>query len=135
MTEGAEAERMSHRGRCQVLSHDQKLIIGGWVQFRNNNYEDTTGLDIKDFAKLRFDVDLKPYYISRMMSELGHSPRNPVPITLQVEHGLDDATAFLQGVHDRHLPPARIVAVDKTGFWDDILHVKHFAPIGWCVVV
>lgn len=129
------AQRTTIVGRPPLLTHEQLMIVGGFVLFCAERHQTCGGKEIIDFILHAFDVTVDKCWVAKKMEEIGMSCHRPAslkftygghrPITAAVAY-LDRNQPLLYKIAQR----SRVVAIDQISFWDCGVSTSTYSPIG-----
>lgn len=128
LTEMAYHQRLSRRGVSKKLTRIQEQLLIGYGCERRRNLLSVSQADLIDFASSHMNINLSKSTISRIMQRAGlssqHSMKRETRMT--TEKVVDDAINFLQDVRDYNYPPDRILVMDETGLWSNVVDSRTY---------
>lgn len=137
LSQSAIDERLSHRGRHPKYLDEQNALMVGYAVDRRVNLLSVSREDIIDFAKDYLGINPRPQYISVLMKRNG--------LTLQKGRGrsarmvseevVEDAILVILEVRRHGFPPHRILIMDETGLWSNVVQLRTYHFKNWFVSV
>jgi hypothetical protein len=121
-------QRLSKRGRHSKLSPEQVLLLIGYLCHRRQLLLATTQQHLIDFASSHLHTKLLKSSITAMMKKHRISSQRSMAreSRLTTEKVVDDAIEFLKLVRSYHYPPHRIIVMDETGLWSNVVQPKTY---------
>lgn len=120
---------LHRRGRPSTLSADQQLLLCGYACFRRQKREAVTGQHLVDFSSTHFNTSFSKPRISQMMKEWGFSSQLAMKreSRMTTQKVVDDSIAFLETVRGYGYPPDRIITMDETGLWSNVVAPRTYS--------
>jgi len=120
--------RLHRRGRRPSLTDEQKQLLLGYACDRRRSLIAVSLQHLRDFASTHLHTDLPNCTISLYMIAGGFSSqrslkRNTRMTTQQV---VDDSIAFLEVVRGYQYSSDRIIMMDETGLWSNVVQPRTY---------
>jgi len=133
LTDKAVKERLSHRGRRALLSIEEENLLVGYAVHRRANLQVLRREHLVQFADSYFHKTLSPQFISTLLKKHRFSLQKTMVrcSRLVSEKVVDDAVEFLAALRQRNFHPDRIIAMDETGLWSNVVSPKTYHFVNW----
>lgn len=126
-------ERLSQRGISAKFTVEQDSLMVGYAIHRRLHLKTVCRDDIIKFARHYLNVTPRPQYISELLNKHG--------LTLQVtrarnsrmtsEEVVLDAIATVLEIRQYGFPPDRIIIMDETGLWSNVVKQRTYHFRNW----
>jgi hypothetical protein len=133
MSEAAVQERLGHRGRRPLLSEDHEHLLVGHVIHLRLGLKVVSRQDLLDFASAYLDAKLHPPFLSKLLKRHDISlqrTRGRLSRTTNVEV-VEGAIKVISHLRELSLPPHRILVMDETGLWSNVVSKMTYHFKGW----
>jgi len=120
--------RLSKRGRKSKLSADERHLLVGYACFRRMSLMPVSHHDLEDFTSSHLSETPSQPTLSRIMKEYGFSSQRSLTRESRMTSTLvvDDAMDFLETVRSYNFPPDRILCMDETGLWSNVVEPRTY---------
>lgn len=128
ITEDEYHTRLQRRGRRSKLTEEQQLLLCGYACRRRQDHKSVTLQVLSDFTSSHLGTTLSYSGISRMMKNWGFSSQRAMKreTRLTTPKVVDDAIGFLTVLRSYDYPPDRIIVMDETGLWSNVVAPKTY---------
>jgi transposase len=115
--------RHSSWGRHRKLSEQQEKLLVGYACDRRRSLLPVTQADLIDFAKTHFNVTLSKPNITAITKRAGFSSQKAMnrESRMTTQKVADDSIAFLEEVRSYQYSLDRILIMDETGLWSNVV--------------
>lgn len=126
--------RLSRRGRPRILSEEQEKLLIGYACDRRRSLLPVSQAHLIDFAKAHFSVTLRKNTLSRITQRAGFSSQKALKreSRMTTQKVVDDSIAFLEEVRSYNYSLDRIIIMDETGLWSNVVAPRTLHPRGRC---
>lgn len=133
LSEDAQQQHESNRGRPRVLSEDQESLLVGFAISARTSQLSLALTDLERFCTSYLSTSPSNPTLSRIMSEHGFTSqkalsRNSRMVSTEV---VEDALASIEEIRSYGFPPHRIIAMDETGLWSNVTSRKTYHFKNW----
>ena len=120
--------RLQRRGRSSKLTAEQKLLLCGYACFRRQAREGVSLQCLRDFSSTHLHTSLANSTLSVTMHDWGFSSQRAMKreSRLTTQKVVDDAIEFLSLVRSYQYSPDRIIVMDETGLWSNVVAPKTY---------
>lgn len=124
---------LSRRGRHSKLSEQQEKLLIGYACHRRRLLLAVTQADLIDFAKSHFNITLPTSTLSDITQRTGFSSQKAMEreSRMTTQKVVDDSIAFLEEVRSYKYSLDRIIVMDETGLWSNVVAPRTLHPVGW----
>jgi transposase len=124
--------RLSRRGRHRKLSEQQEKLLIGYACDRRRSLLAVTQADLIDFAKSHFNVTLRKGDITNITQRAGFSSQKAMKreSRMTTQKVVDDSIAFLEEVRSYNYSLDRIIVMDETGLWSNVVAPRTLHFVG-----
>jgi transposase len=114
---------LSLRGRHRKVSEQQEKLLIGYACDRRGSLLAVTQADLIDFAKSHFNITLPKWVITYITKRAGFSSQKAMnrESRMTTQKVVDDSIAFLEEVRSYKYSLDRIIIMDETGLWSNIV--------------
>lgn len=133
LTDQAVKKRLSRRGRRGLLSTEEENLLVGYSVHRRLNLRVLRRAHLVQFATSYFGKTPSPQLISKLLKKHRFSLQKTMVrcSRLVSEKVVDDAVEFLATLRQRNFPPDRIISMDETGLWSNVVSPKTYHFVNW----
>ena len=123
--------RRSSRGRPRKLSELQEQLLIGYACDRRRALKRVTQADLIDFAHTHLDADLTTSTITDITKRVGFTSQRAMKreSRMTTEKVVDDSIAFLKEVRSYNYDLDRIIIMDETGLWSNVVGSRTLHPV------
>ena len=123
--------RSFSRGRPRKLSELQEQLLIGYACDRRRALQRVTQADLIDFAHTHLDAYLTTTTITDITKRAGFTSQRAMKreSRLTTEKVVDDSIAFLKEVRSYNYDLDRIIIMDETGIWSNVLRSRTLHPV------
>jgi transposase len=114
---------LSLRGRHRLLSEQQEKLLIGYACDRRRSLLAVTQADLIDFSKSHFNITLHNWVITDITQRAGFSSQKAMKreSRMTTQKVVDDSIAFLEEVRSYKYSLDRIIIMDETGLWSNVV--------------
>jgi hypothetical protein len=122
ITKTQHESNLSRRGRRQTLSHDQEILVFGFVCHCRRLHLVFKQQTLIDFASTHLDTKLTRTWVTHHMKENGFSSQRVLTrdSRLTTAKVVEDALNFIKELRGYHYDPDCIISMDETGLWSNV---------------
>ena len=120
--------RLSCRGRRPKLTPEQTQLLLGYACHRRQALETVSLQSLVDFSSAHLRTNLSVNTISRIMRDHGFSSQRAMQreSRMTTKKLVDDAIEFLADLRSYVYTPDRIIVMDETGLWSNVVAPKTY---------
>ena len=128
LTEEEYKEKLGRRGRHAKLSPEQTQLLVGYVCYCRKCLESVTRKDLLDFVHSYFKVTISKSLITDILHKNGISSQRSLTreSRMTTQKVVDDALDFLREVRSLNYSPDRIIIMDETGLWSNLVKPRTY---------
>jgi transposase len=130
LTKSEMKEHLSQRGRAPKLTEEKERLLCGFACYHRLSHESVSLQRLQDFCSTHLHVNLSYSAISKRMTSWGFSRQRAMTreSRLTTQKVVDDAIELISTVRDYGYPLDRIIVMDETGTWSNVVaaYTYHF---------
>lgn len=135
LNEDAQEQREESRGRPRALSEDEEMLLVGRAISTRSSLHPVTLATLQRFCNSYLSVSPSLPTLSRLMSDRGFSSqkalsRNSRMVSTEV---VEDALSAIEEIRSYDFPPHRVISMDETGLWSNVVKPKTYHFRNWSV--
>jgi len=129
-------DRLSHRGRYAKFSDEQNALMVGYVVDRRVNLLRVSRSDVINFANEYLGINVRPQHVSELMktNDLTLQKSRSRNARMVSEEVVNDAIAVILKLREYDFPPDRILIMDETSLWSNVVQPRTYHFKNWSVI-
>ena len=125
-------ERLGRRGKRKLLTPEQTHLVLGYLCHRRSLLLVVSQRDLIDFISTHFNKTVSPPFITKLMQDHNVSSQRSMnrDSRMTTPKVVDDAIAFIEEVRSYNYPPERIIIMDETCLWSNVVKPRTYHFVG-----
>lgn len=129
-------EIIETRGRPTILSEDQTKLLIGFVVSTRISHKPVSLLTVREFCISHLSLTPCDQTIGRLLRSFGFSHQKSMTRSSRLvsQEVVEEALEAIQEIRSYNFPPHRIIVMDETGLWSNVVQPRTYHFRNWYVI-
>jgi hypothetical protein len=137
LSDDAILQKEDRRGAARALTNDEENLLLGFAICERTSLQSLTLAMLQKFCLSYIQKNVSLATLSRIMRESGFSSQRVISRSSRLvsPETVKEALSFIEEIRSYALPPSRLIFMDETGLWSNVVKPKSYHFVNWYDII